>query len=457
MRRLFNTTSFRLSLLYGSVFAACFAILLAITYWTATAALREQIRSQVTEESQALLAEAEGDGVDSIIQDIAERPKLAGRSTAYYLMYDSSGSKIAGNLDRVPVKAEWLELEFRDAMAVEPASLADEDHELWGLGSPLPGGGYLFVGQDAFRVLTAQEAVIESFAWSAGIAFLLAALAGVVLSQGFLRRIDAINRTSQSIIGGKLKERIPVRGTSDEIDKLSMNLNRLFDSNQSLLESLRQVGTDIAHDLRTPLSRLRQGLEEARMRAIDVKSYEQAVEGAIVESDQLLATFAALLRIAQIESGSRKAGFKDLDLSAIFERVVGAYGAVAEDEDKTLAAAITPGARYHGDGELLLQMIANLLENAIRHTPPGTQITVSLQLGAAGARAVVADSGPGIPAELHGKVFQRFYRLDASRGSDGHGLGLALVSAIAGLHGVAISLEDGGPGLRVVLDFPADQ
>jgi signal transduction histidine kinase len=457
MRRLLNTTSFRLSLLFGVVFAGCFAILLALTYWTATAALRGQIQSQISEESQALLADAASDGTASIIQDIAERLKLDGSSAGYYILYDSGGSKIAGNLDQVPVKAGWQQLEFRDAMAAQPVSLADEDHELWGLGSALPGGGFLFVGQDAFRVLTAQEAVIESFAWSASIAFLLAALAGVVLSQGFLRRIDAINRTSQSIIGGKLKERIPVRGTSDEIDKLSMNLNRLFDSNQSLLESLRQVSSDIAHDLRTPLSRLRQGLEEARMRASDVKSYEQAVDGAIVESDHLLATFAALLRIAQIESGSRKAGFKDMDLSLVFDRVADAYRAVAEDADKSISVAITPGVKHHGDAELLLQMTANLLENAIRHTPPGTQITVSLESRATGARAVVADSGPGIPAELRDKVFQRFYRLDASRGSAGNGLGLALVSAIAGLHGIAISLEDSGPGLRVVLDFPVDQ
>lgn len=457
MRRLLSTSSFRLGLLYGAVFTIGFAILLFVTYWTTTSALREQIRARVAEESHALLAEASSDGTDSMLQDIAERLKLAGSSAGYYIVYDSRGAKSAGNLDRIPAMAGWQQLEFKDAMATEPASLTDEDHQLWGLGSKLPDGGFLFVGQDAFRVLSAQEAIIESFAWSGGISFLLAALAGAILSRGSLRRIDAINRTSQAIMDGKLKERIPVRGTSDEIDKLSMNLNQLFDSNQSLLESLRQVGTDIAHDLRTPLSRLRQGLEEARMRAGDAKAHERAIDGAIAESDQLLATFAALLRIAQIESGSRKAGFKDLDLSAVFEKALSAYAAVAEDEGKRLMATLAPEVRFHGDSELLLQMVANLLENAIRHTPAGTQIEISLETVGGRPTAIVADSGPGIPAVQRGKVFQRFYRLDASRSTSGSGLGLALVSAIAGLHAISISLEDARPGLKVVLAFPAAQ
>ena len=454
MRRLLNTANFRMGLLYGAVFAIGFATLLLVTYWTATAALREQIRSRVAEESHALLAEASSDGTNSMRLDLAERLKLAGNTAGYYIVYDSQGVKLAGNLDRIEILAGWQQLEFKDAMAAEPASPIDEDHQLWGLGNVLPDGGFLFVGQDAFRVLSAQEAIIESFAWSGGISLFLAGLAGAILSRGSLRRIDAINRTSQAIMDGKLKERIPVRGTSDEIDKLSMNLNRLFDSNQSLLESLRQVGTDIAHDLRTPLSRLRQGLEDARMRTGDAKAHAQAIDGAITESDQLLATFTALLRISQIESGSRKAGFKDLDLSQLFENAVSAYTAVAEDEGKRLSATIATGARFHGDKELLLQMIANLLENAIRHTPAGTQIGMSLTTEGAGSTAIIVDSGPGIPAAQRSKVFQRFYRLDASRSSSGNGLGLALVAAIAGLHMIAITLEDAGPGLKVVLTFP---
>jgi signal transduction histidine kinase len=269
-----------------------------------------------------------------------------------------------------------------------------------------------------------------------------------------LRRIDDINNTSLAIIDGRLKERIPVRGTSDEIDRLSANLNRLFDSNQSLLESLRQVSSNIAHDLRTPLSRLRQGLEEARAQTGNQTSYEAAIDAAIAESDQLLATFAALLRIAQIESGSRKAGFKTVDLTGVFERVANALQAVAEDQGKDLVSVLEPNVKFHGDGELLLQMAVNLVENAIRHTPPGTRIVLSLANSSGAIAASIADSGPGIPVEQREKVFEHFYRLDTSRATAGNGLGLSLVSAAATLHGIGISLHDNKPGLKVLLSFP---
>ena len=181
----------------------------------------------------------------------------------------------------------------------------------------------------------------------------------------------------------------------------------------------------------------------------------RAIASAIAESDQLLSTFAALLRIAQIESGSRKTGFKNVDLSDIFERVANAYRAVAEDQGKELVTALAANISYLGDGELLLQMLVNLVENAIRHTPPQTRIALSLKHAPEGIRAIVADSGPGIPEQHRKKVFEHFYRLDTSRATSGNGLGLALVSAVASLHGIKISLHDNQPGLKVILDFPA--
>lgn len=453
MLRLLSTASFRLSLLYGAVFAACFAVLLSVTYWTATAALRDQISAKVTEETQALLVEYSNDGRDSIVQDIEERLKLSGNAASYYIIYDESGNKLAGNLEQLPKVQGWIERDFQGILKTQPAAMTDEDHQLWGQGTDLQNGGFLFVGQDAFRVLAAQEAVVEAFAWAAGTAFVLAALGGIFLSQRFLRRIDAINRTSRAIMQGNLKERIPVRGTSDEIDKLSINLNDLFDGNQLLMESLRQVTTDIAHDLRSPLSRLRQRLEEARTRKGDTQSYVAAIDEAIGESDQLLATFSALLRIAQIESGTRKVAFKDIDLSSLFLRAFSAYSAVAEDSGKKLVASISTNIPYHGDADLLLQMAVNLLENAIRHTPTGTSINLCLEMIDGKPRALISDSGPGIPLELREKVFQRFYRLETSRTTHGNGLGLAMVAAVAGLHGIGVSLEDNKPGLRVVLSF----
>lgn len=451
--RLFKTASFRLSALYGAVFAICFAALLFVTYWTTTTALREQMRMEIVDKIETITSEAKADGLSTIVLDINERISSKASSIGYYYLSDNNGQKLAGNLDGIIAKDGWQEISLNESSSVNLTSSLDEDHLLWAQGMHMSDGSFLLVGQDAYRVLAAQESIINSFAWSAGIAFLLAAIAGIALSQGFLRRIDNINVTSLAIIDGRLKERIPVKGNSDEIDRLSQNLNRLFDSNQALLQSLKQVSSSIAHDLRTPLARLRQGLETALSKAGTKKSYEDAMHAALAESDQLLATFAALLRISQIESGSRKIGFKTLSLSEIFDRVVNAYKAVIEDKGKYLEGSVEPDLKYQGDGELLLQMIANIVENAIRHTPAHTEICIQLEKTENGPVAYISDSGPGIPIDQRDKVFEHFYRLDASRTTPGNGLGLALVAAVSKLHGINITLDDNRPGLKVILNF----
>ena len=451
--RLFKTASFRLSALYGAVFAISFAALLFVTYWTTTTALREQMRMEIADKIETIASEAKADGLSTIVLDINERISSKASSIGYYYLTDSNGQKLAGNLNGIIAKDGWQEISLNESLVVNSTSSPDEDHLLWAQGMHMSDGSFLLVGQDAYRVLAAQESIINSFAGSAGIAFLLAAIAGVVLSQGFLRRIDDINVTSLAIIDGRLKERIPVRGNSDEIDRLSTNLNQLFDSNQALLQSLKQVSSSIAHDLRTPLTRLRQGLETALSKPGTRSSHENAMLAALGESDQLLAIFAALLRISQIESGSRKAAFKKLDLTQIFDRVVNAYRAVIEDEGRYLTTSIAADLNYHGDGELLLQMIANLVENAIRHTPAHTEICIQLEKTAQGPVAYISDSGPGIPIDQREKVFEHFYRFDASRASQGNGLGLALVAAVSKLHGIKITLDDNKPGLRVILNF----
>jgi signal transduction histidine kinase len=452
--RLFRTVSFQLTALYSLIFALSFLALLFTIYWTTTAALRGQMKTEIDAQMLALASEADVDGTSSVITDIRERTLPPVSNPMYYFLSNAAGLKLAGNLSAVSPNDGWTEQALSDLDVSAPTTPDDDDHQVWGRGQHLKDGSFLFVGQDVNRMLATQEAIINSFAWSAGVALLLGALAGLFVSRGFLRRIDDINKTSLAIIDGRLKERIPVRGTSDEIDRLSGNLNQLFDSNQSLLESLKQVSANIAHDLRTPLSRLRQGLEEARNAALTKRTFKTAIDSAITESDQLLATFSALLRIAQIESGSRKAGFKDINLKDIFTRVADAYQAVAEDQKKSLETDLTPTAHFHGDAELLLQMIANLTENAIRHTEAKTKIVLSVANTASGIVATIADNGPGIPEDQREKVFAHFYRLDESRTTSGNGLGLALVQAIAKLHNIQIKLQDNSPGLRVVLQFP---
>jgi signal transduction histidine kinase len=276
----------------------------------------------------------------------------------------------------------------------------------------------------------------------------------MVMGQSFLRRIDAINTASQAIVKGRLKERIPVTGKGDELDELSRNLNRMLDSNQSLMESLRQVSSSIAHDLRTPLSRLRQYLEDVRLSADVPGELQSAIDQAIAESDTLLSTFSALLRISQVESKSRRSGFKSVYLSGLFEKIAETYAPVIEETGKTLTWKIAAGASFTGDEELLTQMLANLIENAIKHTPKGAVISLTLEENSAVLFGTVADNGMGIPEGERKRVFERFYRLDRSRTTPGSGLGLSLVVAVADLHGIAVALEDNRPGLRVVLTFP---
>ena len=449
-----KTVSFRLTALYGAVFMLGFAFLLLLTYFTLTTALREQIKAKVAEDLQALATEAANDGSNSAVQDIEERLKISGGQGALYYLADKNGDKLAGNIQRVNAIEGWQESALQGSTIPSAKLNEDEDHQLWGQGKFFPDGSFLFVGQDAFRVLAAQEAVIDAFLWSAGIALVLATGVGTLISQGFLRRIDAINRTSESIMEGKLRARIPVRGTSDEIDKLSRNLNRLFDSNQKLLESLKAVTTNIAHDLRTPLSRMRQGLEEARASEANAESFFAVIDTAIGDLNEILETFAALLRISQIESGSRKSGFKNIDLSSLVDRLAVVYLPVAEDQSKALSVKVEPGLVLEGDAELLLQAIANLVENAIKHTPPDARIEVILQRAGGDIILSVADTGLGIPADMRSKVFERFFRLEQSRTTPGNGLGLALVAAVVELHKATVTLADNDPGLRVEIRFP---
>jgi signal transduction histidine kinase len=451
--RLLKTASFRLTALYSAVFMMSFALLLLLTFIILTAALREQIKVKVMGDLDDMTSEWREDGLPAISSDIAQRTGNSLKSGAFYYLEDATGKKLAGNLANAPRIAGWQEAPLQTRLAETAVIDPDEDHQLWGQGVILPDQSFLFAGEDAFRVISAQETIVDTFLWSAALALLLATGVGIVVSQGFLRRIDAINRTSLSIMDGTLKARIPVAGTSDEIDRLSLNLNRLFDSNQTLLESLKQVTTNIAHDLRTPLSRLRQSLEVARAGKPSVKHYGQTIDGAIAESDQLLATFAALLRIAQIESGSRRSAFRNFDLSETVSRLVNAYQPAAEDQGKNLLSDISESIFVLGDSELITQALSNLLENALRHSGPASHIVVGLA-GPLGRPVItVADNGQGIPPELRTRVFERFFRLEDSRTTPGNGLGLTLVAAVAELHNIQIDLEDNNPGLKVLLQF----
>jgi signal transduction histidine kinase len=282
---------------------------------------------------------------------------------------------------------------------------------------------------------------------------LLALAGGAVLSWTFQRRLGRVAAVCHEIMTGKLSLRVPARVSGDEIDLLATSVNSMLDRIVGLMDALRQVSTDVAHDLRTPLARLRQGLEATKFKARTTGEYAAAVDKAIGEADTILETFTALLRIAELEAGTRRSAFKSVDLSHLFETVADAYTPPAEENGQHIVAKIDPGIVVTGDSNLLTQMIANLVANALRHGPRGTTVKIGLDSNGDHPAAVIADDGPGIPDKDRARVFQRFVRLESSRTTPGSGLGLSLCAAIAELHGVRLELKDNHPGLRCELTF----
>jgi signal transduction histidine kinase len=258
-------------------------------------------------------------------------------------------------------------------------------------------------------------------------------------------------KACRAIMDGDLKARIPVRGTQDELDRLAGTINEMLDRIASLMENLRQVTNDIAHDMRTPVSHLRQGLERARGEGGD---YPAALDTAIRKTDEILTLFAALLRIAQIEGGARRAAFAGLDLAPLLDHMRELFGAVAEAAGHRLDVTIDDAPAIRGDRALIIQLLSNLIENAILHTPAGTRIVLALSQENGRALVAVSDNGPGVPPEEHKKLFQRLYRREASRSRPGYGLGLSMVAAIAELHGAGVETRSAG-GLSIRLSFPA--
>lgn len=449
-----RSTSFRLLAWYAAVFGTSVAVLLLIVYWIAIAAIDDQLSDSVERETQVLVELYRGRGVDPVARAIQLRVADLRPPRRYYLLQDADGERIAGNLPPMePVEGDRvLPVSYlfpdRRPQADNPA----DAYPVVAQGQRLDNGEFLLIGESRYRAIKAQEAMGWAFGWGILITVLLAGVGGAALRSGFLRRIEEINRTTRSIMDGNLSQRVPTRSGGDEMDRLATNLNAMLGRIQSLMESLKQVSDDVAHDLRTPLSRLRHRLEGARDKA--GPDGEPIIEQSIAELDAILETFSALLRISQIEAGARRAAFSDLDLGPLVATVSETYVPVAEDRGQQLRTAIADVPSIHGDRELLTQMVANLIENSIRHCPAGVKIAVRLSSEGGSQILRVADTGPGIRASEREKVFRRFYRLEASRTTPGSGLGLALVKAVADLHGASVELSDNRPGLCVTVRFP---
>ena len=415
-----------------------------------TLALRRQLDRDIEAEAAGLAGQVRSQGLAGLEQILVQRAQA--RPDAYYLLQDRLGRRLAGNFPDRPIGPGWIDA-YRtlDRDNNEPK---DRAHLIRATGVPVAGGGLLLVGRDTYPLNELREVIVRGFGVCLIVTVALALGSSLLMSTSVVRRIAAITRTTREIMGGEMARRLPTSGRRDEFDELSTRLNEMLDRIQALIENLRQVSNEIAHDLRTPLTRLRQRLELALGRAGRGDDQVQAVARAIEDVDAILETFTSLLRIAQIEAGTRRAGFTSVDLSSLIDDLLEVYIPVAADNDQKLEGHIARDVRVLGDRELLTQMLANLIENALQHTPTGTRVDLRLEDSERGPVLILADDGPGIPEAMRARVFERFVRLESGHAKPGSGLGLNLVAAIAELHGSAVELSDHRPGLRVTLRFP---
>ncbi len=452
---LFRSSTFRLALFYAALFSVSVLFLFAFIYWSTAAYLARQTDATIEAEIKGLserYAISGVRGLSSVIGDRISRQQPTGSSI--YLLTNADFDPLVGNLSRWPSQAQsqdgWVSFELRDQRRGGDPLI----HMARARPFVLGGGYRLLVGRDIRDLEEAQKRIVSTLIWGLAITVLLGIAGGVLLSRTVSRRIESINDTSRDIISGDLSRRIPTRGTNDEFDQLADNLNTMLNRIESLMESVRRVSDNIAHDLKTPLSRLRNRLEAAKLQTDATGQQRAELEQASAEADQLLSTFNALLRIARIEAGKQRAGFKDVDLAALITDVAELYEPLA-DEKKQRLVVNTTNANCTGDRDLLFQAVANLVDNAVKHTPENGEIQITLRNNDSGTDIMVSDQGPGIPEEHTGHVFQRFYRLDRSRNTPGSGLGLSLVAAVAELHKIKIELHNLDPGLRVSLHMPA--
>lgn len=443
--RLIRTGSFGLALLYAILFATSAVILGFIVYWTVQSSMDRQLAARIDAEINLLKGELRTEGPEELVREVQERDNFF--DALEYALANADGTMLAGSLPAVPVTLGWRDVGIRGQQPVNDAKSFRIKTVL------LDNGFRLAVGADLSSKGDIRRAFLEALGWALLAFLILSLVGGVLLSSAFLRRVDTIVQTVEAIIDGNLGSRVPLRGTNDNFDRLSASLNRMLDRIQLLMESLSQVSNDIAHALRTPLGRLRQKLEAASASSQANSECTRTIEAALVETDNILDTFSALLRIAQIESGTRTEGFCEVNLSELFEEISEAYSAAAEDEGKILTTNIAPSLKCLGDRDLLAEMLANLLDNAIRHTPPGAHIEVSLANRGSQFVAGVADDGPGVPEMERERVLRRFYRLEPSMSVPGNGLGLSLVAAVAELHAMQLSVGDNAPGLRMTMTF----
>jgi len=456
-RKLLKTFSFRLALWYVGLFAAATAVVFAVIWWAAVTFMMRQTDDLIESEIWTLADQYDERGLGALSLQISSRQRNEVSRSTIYLLVDRDFHYLAGNM------REW------------PPSIVPQGYPEWRTITvttegdskkltarvrivTLPGRIHLLVGRELSDLLRARAVMAQGMAAGLFAMVIMGLIFAGIITRKFLGRLERVNQTSKQIMGGALERRIPVSGRGDEFDVLAQNLNNMLDRIGELVATVRQVSDNIAHDLRSPLTRLRSRLELALLETPDPASQRLAMEEAIGQAESIIVTFNALLTIAQAEASASRSALAQLPFSQLVLDAAELYEPLAEDKRISLTVNVADGLTIKGNKPLLSQAVANLLDNAVKYTPEDGSIYImaaSSPGNVPGILLTVADSGPGIPPEERENVLRRFYRLDQSRGAPGSGLGLSLVAAVARLHNATLTLSDNAPGLCVRLFFPS--
>ena len=443
LRALVATTAFRWTLAIAGGFTAMSLFLFAFIYWQTAVQEQGRIDGIVTRQVRAIADAQPAHAVEQLRAWLAEDRHGA----RYAGLFGSDGGRIAGNLLAAP---PGLPADGRAHRVVVGPIGRDRDGDgpevVRGAAERLGDGRLVILGYDIDELDGVEALILRALWLGLGPAVLLALGCGALLAQRAQRRIAGVHLAVGRIMRGQLRERLPVHGVADDLDRVAIAVNGMLSEIERLVEEIRGVGDSIAHDLRTPLTRVRTRLERSRDEAHTREEFQAAADRAIVSVDQALAVVAAVLRIGEIEHGRRVAAFVPVDLSDVLRDAAELYEPVAEERGVTLTLDLAPASPVQGDRDLLLEAVGNLLDNAIKFAPPGTAVLLSLASRPESASFCVTDRGPGIPAEERERVLQRFYRTEKSRTVEGSGLGLSLVAAVVALHGFRFRIGDADPG-----------
>jgi hypothetical protein len=456
--KLLRTTAFQLTLVYLLIFVVFAASLLGYFALNTRRLITEQITGTVDAEITGLAEQYNQGGVRRLVIGVDLRSRRPGSSL--YLVTTPSGEGLAGNVGSLEPgvldKPGWLETSYRRLEAPEGA-----EHRALVRVVQLAGGFRLLVGRDLDERERLYGIIANAGRWSFALVVVLGLAGGFFVSRRVLKRVDAMTETAQTIMAGDLAGRLPVAGTADELDRLALHLNAMLERIEALMHGLKEVSDNIAHDLKTPLTRLKNRCEQALRTAKAEPDYRAALEATIAESDELIRTFDALLMIARAESGQARDNMSEFDAAEIARDIGELYEPLADEKGLALTVEAPTASPVRGNRELVSQALANLVDNAIKHADPavgpnGVPVRITVKAANEGEKILlsVADSGPGIPDADRGRVVERFVRLEQSRSRPGSGLGLSLASAVARLHGGELRLEDNQPGLKGIIALP---